>query len=479
VESALAVLVVDLDGTLTPIDTLVESVLQLVKQRPAALFSLPRALLGGRAAFKHWVAQQAGLDVDQLPWNTEFIEYLQLEHSRGRRIVLATAAHRGIAEAVFRRFAFFDDLLCSDREINLKGRYKLEAIQRLVGDHFIYAGDSGADLAVWRGAAAAILVGASSTTTAATRKLTRIEREFEHPAQSLQDWLRLLRVHQWLKNVLLFVPLLTAFSFFESQKWLAAGFAFIAFSIAASGTYILNDLWDLRADRAHPRKKFRPLASGRLQIVPAFAMSLLMIACSIGLAAVVSKGYLLALLCYLMLTVTYSWVLKYYVLLDVIILSTLYTLRIVAGALAVEVVVSSWLLAFSMFIFLSLALVKRCAELVSSEQDGRRAAYGRDYRVSDLVVLWPLGVGASLAAVVVFGLFISAPETTALYASPALLWLVAGAMIYWLARLWIKTCRSEMHDDPVVYAVKNSGSRLTIFGMVAAVIVARFLDVGL
>ena len=178
----------------------------------------------------------------------------------------------------------------------------------------------------------------------------------------------------------------------------------------------------------------------------------------------------MALLCYLMLTVTYSWVLKYYVLLDVIILSTLYTLRIVAGALAVEVVVSSWLLAFSMFIFLSLALVKRCAELVSSEQDGRRAAYGRDYRVSDLVVLWPLGVGAS---------FISAPETTALYASPALLWLVAGAMIYWLARLWIKTCRSEMHDDPVVYAVKNSGSRLTIFGMVAAVIVARFLDVGL
>lgn len=470
-----AILVVDLDGTLTPTDTLIESLLQMAKQHPGELWRLPISLLAGRAAFKHRVSQLGGLDVSLLPWNVELLDYLRLEHARGRRIVLATAAHQRIAEAVFRHLGFFDELLCTDAMVNLKGRNKLQAIRERVGNNFIYVGDSAADLEVWRGAVGAVIVGASAATTAAARTLTTIEREFFRPMIGALDWLRLLRLHQWLKNILIFIPLLTAFSFLDPGKWLAAILAFLAFSIAASASYILNDLWDLQSDRAHPRKKLRPLASARIAIPQAVALSVALLGLAVWLASLVSMGFLGVLLVYLALTTSYSWVLKNYVLLDVLMLATLYTLRIIAGSWAIHVETSSWLLAFSMFIFLSLALVKRCAELVVHEKLGQGATNGRDYRVGDLVVLWPLGIGAFLASVVVFGLFISAPDTTQRYAAPQLLWLVAVALIYWLARLWIKTARGEMHDDPLVYAIKDFGSRATITVMLSTVLLARFM----
>ncbi len=193
------------------------------------------------------------------------------------------------------------------------------------------------------------------------------------------------------------------------------------------------------------------------------------------LALTVSQGFFLMLLLYLVLTSAYSWGLKEYVLIDVLMLSLLYTLRILAGSVAVGIATTFWLLAFSVFMFLSLALVKRCSELVSYDQIGKAATRGRDYRVSDLAVLWPLGVGAALSAVVIFGLFISAPETQTRYATPHLLWLVAIGLIYWLARLWIKTSRGEMHHDPVIYAIKDRASRITILAIIITMLVAHFL----
>lgn len=252
--------------------------------------------------------------------------------------------------------------------------------------------------------------------------------------------------------------------------------AFLSFSFAASATYVVNDLWDLENDRAHPRKRHRPFASGRLPILRGLALAGCMLVVALVMAFAVSKGFLLMLLLYLMLTSSYSWALKEYVLIDVLMLSLLYTLRILAGSVAIGITTSSWLLAFSVFMFLSLALVKRCAELVSLDQHGVAGTRGRDYRVSDLVVLWPLGVGAALSAVVVFGLFISAPDTQARYVTPHMLWLVAIGLIYWLARLWIKTSRGEMHDDPVIYAIKDKGSRITVFAMVIATFGAHFLS---
>jgi 4-hydroxybenzoate polyprenyltransferase len=302
-----------------------------------------------------------------------------------------------------------------------------------------------------------------------------IEQEFESASAGMMAWMRALRVHQWMKNLLLLVPLLTAFSFTDLDKLSLVGLAFFAFSLAASATYVVNDLWDLTNDRAHPRKKMRPFAAAQLSILQGLGVALLLLVAGLILASLVSAGFLLMLLLYLVLTSAYSWVLKRYVLLDVLMLSILYTLRILAGSIAINVPASSWLIAFSVFVFFSLALVKRCAELVSLESSGMLVARGRDYRVSDLVVLWPLGVGAALCSVLVLGLFISSADTQSRYASPSILWLMMPGLIYWLARLWVKTSRGEMHDDPIVFAVKDGASSLTVLYMVATVLAAHFL----
>lgn len=470
-----ATLVVDLDGTLTPTDTLIESILQLVKRHPLDILRLPFWLLRGRAGFKDSVASRSSFAVHHLPYREPLLEYLRTERQKGRRIVLATAAHRNIADAVAKHLGLFDMVLASEGTRNLKGRTKLEAIQERVGEEFVYGGDSGADLPIWKAAKAAIIVGVSSSVAAAVRRDTPVEREFPRSHRGLAIWLRALRVHQWLKNLLLFVPLLTAFSFLEVDKLVVMLIAFLAFSLAASSTYLLNDLCDLENDRAHPRKRLRPFACAQIPIPQGIVAALGALAVALALAATVSQGFLLTLVLYLVLTSTYSLLLKEYVLLDVLMLALLYTLRILAGSVAVGITTSSWLLTFSAFIFLSLALIKRCAELLTMSQMGKEATSGRDYRVTDLVILWPLGTGAALCAVVVFGLFISAAETQLRYASPQLLWLVAIGLMYWLARLWIKTVRGEMDDDPLIFALQDLGSRMTILAMIATMLTAHFM----
>lgn len=471
-------LVVDLDGTLTPTDTLVESLVKVLKQSPMNLLRLVLWLMKGRAGFKEAIAAHAGISAEHLPYRESFLDYLRKERTKGRQIVLATAAHRSIANGVAKHLGLFDLVLATEAGHNLKGKVKLHAIREKVGKDFVYAGDSRADLPIWKAAQAAVLVAVSGSTAEAVRKSVPIEREFQDDGAGLAVWLRALRVHQWLKNLLLFVPLLTAFSFADISKVMGIALAFLAFSLAASATYMVNDLWDLENDRAHPRKRLRPFASAQLPILNGLAVAVVALLLALVLAFTVSTGFFLMLLLYLVLTSAYSWVLKEYVLIDVIMLSLLYTLRILAGSVAVSITTSSWLLAFSVFMFLSLALVKRCAELVSLSESGVAAPRGRDYRVTDLVVMWPLGVGAALSAVLVFGLFISAPETQIRYGTPQILWLVAIGLIYWLARLWVKTSRGEMHDDPVVYAIKDRGSRVAIFGMIVVMLAAHFLRLG-
>ena len=470
--------VVDLDGTLTPADTLVESVLQLIKKSPLNLLRLPLWLLKGKAAFKEAVAARSNIAAEHLPYFEPLLAYLRGEKENGRRIILATAAHKNIAQGVSTYLGLFDDVIATDGVRNLKGRVKLEAIQERIGGEFVYAGDSQADIPIWKAAKGAVLVRVLSGVTETVRRAVPIEREFPRENIGVAIWLHALRVHQWLKNLLLFVPLLTAFSFMEVGKLSTMAVAFLAFSFAASATYIVNDLWDLNNDRAHPRKRLRPFASAKIPILQGImvAWGALVLACFLALT--VSQGFFLMLLLYLVLTSAYSWVLKEYVLIDVVILSLLYTLRIIAGSVASGIATSSWLLAFSGFIFLSLSLVKRCSELVSLNQFGKEATRGRDYRFTDLVVLWPLGVGSALSAVVVFGLFIDAPETQARYATPRLLWFVAIGLIYWLARIWIKASRGEMHDDPLIYAITDHGSRITVLVIIATMLTAHFLALG-
>ncbi|MEX5745636.1 UbiA family prenyltransferase [Massilia sp. X63] len=474
--SASIPLVVDLDGTLTPTDTLVESVLLLAKQSPFDLLRLPLWLARGREVMKAEVAARVSLAPEQLPYRQDLLDYLRQEKAGGRQIVLATAAHRAIADGVAGHLGLFDRVLASDGSRNLKGSNKLAAIRAEVGPDFAYAGDSAADLAVWEGAQAAVLVGASRAVSSAVRRRHPVEKEFSRPAAGPATWRKALRMHQWAKNLLLFVPLLTAFSFYP-EDLATMLLAFLCFSGAASATYIANDLWDLGNDRRHPRKKLRPFASGALPITSGVAAATLLLAGAFGLAFAINTGFAAMLLAYVVLTTAYSWWLKERVLIDVLVLSMLYTMRIVTGSVAVGIHTSAWLLAFSLFVFLSLALVKRCSELQLMQQRGQAGAHGRDYRVVDLAVLWPMGLASALAAVVVLGLFINAPETEQRYASPVLLWGLAGLMIYWLGRLWIKTARGEMDDDPVLYALKDRGSRMAVGLMAVIAVCARSFDI--
>lgn len=470
----LATLIVDLDGTLTPANTLHESIILLIKKSPWNLLRLPLGLLRDRGRCTYSPASHVSISAENLPYCESLLAFLRREKERGRRIILAAAVDKLIVEGISMHLGVFDEVLATDAGYGANSREKLAAIQEMVGGEFVYAGDSRADIPIWNASKSAILVGASSRVAAFVRRKIPIEHEFAHEGASVGIWLRAIRVHQWLKNLLLFVPMVTAFSFLEFENLATMSIAFFAFSLAASATYIVNDLWDLENDRAHPRKRYRPFAIARISVLQGIIAAAGCLVFAFVLALAVSWPFVLMLLLYLALTTTYSWVLKSYVLIDVIMLSLLYTLRILAGAVAIEIATSSWLLAFSVFMFLSLALVKRCSELVSLGQVGKEATTGRDYRVTDLVVLWPLGVGAALSAVVIFGLFISAPETQVRYATPQLLWLVAIGLIYWLARLWIKTARGAMHDDPVVYAIKDRASCITIIAMLATMLAAHF-----
>ncbi|MBR7971794.1 UbiA family prenyltransferase [Burkholderia vietnamiensis] len=470
-------LVVDLDGTLITSDTLMESVIRAVKHRPANLLRLPFWLIGGRASFKSKVAGQVDFRAETLPYRQSLVEYLVREREAGRRIVLATAAHRSIAERVNAHLGLFDVVIATTGTTNLKSEAKLAGIRQRVGDDFVYAGDSKADVPIWTGAKGAILAGVAPGIAADVRGKIPIEREFSNERVGLSTWLKALRVHQWLKNLLLFVPILTAFAFFDAAKVATLVLAFLSMSLAASATYIGNDLWDLDNDRRHPRKRNRAFANGTLSITQGLRAAALLLVLAFVLAFAVSPGFTGMLALYLALTTAYSWRLKSVVLLDVIVLSLLYTHRIVAGAIAADIPVSRWLLAFSVFAFLSLALVKRCSELVVLRQTGRRASAGRDYRVDDLEVLWPFGIGASLAAVVVFGQFINAPETVARYTVPHLLWFVQIGLVYLFGKLWIATVRGVMHDDPVIHIVENRGCFGMLCIMVALVLAAHFLPV--
>lgn len=468
-------LVVDLDGTLTPTDTLVELAIKAVKHQPLTAFKLPLWLLKGRARFKQLLAEDAGryFDAASLPYNEALLGYLRAEKARGRPLSLATAADQGIALRIAAHLGLFEQVLASDGSHNLKGDNKRRLIERTIGKPFAYAGDQVADLPIWKAAASAVLVGVPPQLESLVRAHCPVERRFARPGAGLGTWLRTLRAHQWIKNVLLFVPLLTAFSLFDPAKVTTMALAFVAFSLVASATYIVNDLIDLDSDRAHPRKRSRPLASAQIGLVTGALVSVVLLAAGLAIAALVSMPLLLTLLCYLALTSAYTWLLKRYVVIDVVMLSVLYTLRILAGSVAVSVQVSAWLAAFSLFIFLSLALVKRCSELVSLRQAGASMSKGRDYLVDDLPILQPLGVGAALSAVVVFGLFINAEDTQLRYESPQLLWGAAVVMIYWLARLWIKTGRGQMHDDPIIYSMTNFNSLTCILVMVAITVLAQ------
>lgn len=457
------VIAVDLDGTLALTDTLHESVLALARTKPFMLFLLPFWLIRGLAHLKLKVAENSALDVTTLPYNAPFIDWLKDQKANGKKIVLCTAASERIAQAVYEHLGFFNDVIASDEYTNLKSNNKRNALQERYGERgYDYAGNSNADLEVWTGASHAIVVNASRKLQFKASKVATVSRIFSPESVGISDWLKAIRLHQWLKNLLLFVPLLAAHQFDNIQSLATLAIAFVSFSLIASSVYITNDLLDLESDRRHQRKRHRPFASAKLPIAIGIAIAPLLIGCGIILGVMVGTDFLVVLLLYLFITVVYSLVLKRVVLVDCLTLAILFTIRIIAGAAAASLSLSFWLLAFSVFIFLSLALVKRYAELmvVQLKAGESGVAHGRGYVVSDASLLQALGVSSGYISVLVVALYLRSEDVVPLYAQPMAIWFALPIILFWVSWVWLKAARGEMHDDPIVFAVKDKVSLL-------------------
>lgn len=462
-------LYVDLDGTLTPTDTLYESMLLFVRLNPLNLLRLLAWLPQGKAGFKHRLADAVRPDPARLPYHEPFVQHLREAHAQGRPLVLASAADARIVAEVAAHVGVFHDTLGTHGGSggpNLSRAHKRAAIDahaRAAGhEQWAYAGNSRDDLAVWEGASEAIAVNTPAAVQAALQQRHPQAQVFERAPLSLKTVLRAIRIKQWSKNALLFVPLLAAHSL-DPAAWGAVLLAFLSFGLCASATYLVNDLLDLPSDRVHRIKRHRPLAAGAISIPAAVVLGTGMIAVAFGLAWAVSAGFAAMLLLYTVTTLAYSLHLKRLPLIDVLVLAALYTLRIGAGAIAAQVELSNWLLAISMFLFLSLALVKRCAELEEIVAEDTPMAPGRGYQPRDLVSLRAMGMAAGFLAVMVLTLYIDSQKGREHYHQPEWLWAAAPLALLWVMRIWLKTGRRELHgEDPLQFALRDGFTWLLV-----------------
>jgi 4-hydroxybenzoate polyprenyltransferase/phosphoserine phosphatase len=457
-------LVLDLDGTLLRTDTLAETLLRLAASDPLALADAAAALRHGRAAFKQHVAAAQPIDAAALVYNDEVLALAQAARATGRPVYLVTAADQAIADAVAGHLGIFDGVYGSDGTRNLKGAAKSAFLVDRFGEGgFDYAGDAAADLAVWRHAATAIVVdpapGLLRRVQAACGNVQVLGRA-PTTMQRVRTWARALRVHQWAKNILVFLPVIAAHrTGFAALAQAAIGF--VAFSLCASSVYVLNDLLDLPHDRLHPSKRRRPFASGALKLNQAPPMIAACLGGGFLLALTLNPRFLLMLTVYYACTVTYSFGLKRKPVWDVMMLAGLYTLRVFAGSAATGIVISPWLLAFSMFLFFSLAVVKRQTELVQHLRSGKTEKLsGRGYLPEDLGMLSAMAASSGYMAVLVMALYVNSGDVLPLYRHPAALWTLCPVLLFWVSRVLMLAHRGTLHDDPVVFALRDRVSLL-------------------
>lgn len=458
-------LAVDMDGTLIRTDTLHESLLVLARTKPLLLPRLPIWLArGGRAGFKRKVAESVTPNVDSLPVNQGFVDWLGGQRLGGRRLVLVTAADSSLATRIADRVGVFDDVLASDGVLNLSGSRKAGILVERFGEGgYDYAGNSRADVEVWRHARRAIIVNPNRDVATRAAAVAEVETEFPSTPVGARTWLWMLRAHQWLKNVLVALPLIAAHERPTPDVILGVLLAFAAMSMCASAVYVVNDLVDLEHDRLHVRKRTRPFASGRMPLWVGIVAAPTLFGTSVWLATIVNMRFLAWLLVYVAVTTAYSFALKRLAILDCLVLALLYTLRVVAGAAATQITLSFWLLALCVFVFLSLAFLKRYAELLVHTRNSHGAPEGgalsgRGYSAVDSQLVQMLGVASGFAAVLVFAMYLDSPSVRVQYLTPEILWAGVLVLLYWLSWLWLKANRGEMHDDPVIFAAKDRTS---------------------
>ena len=472
--SKICPLVVDLDGTLLRSDLLLESALRLIRQRPSLALLMPLWLLRGRAYLKQRIFRLIHLDVSHLPLHEAFLSWLRDEKARGRRLVLATASDHEQACSTVQSLRLFDTVLGSDGRRNLKGRQKLERIVEVCGEEFDYAGNSRADLAIWRACQGAVLVNAPRGLERSARRAGNVVRVFPRPVTDFRDILGAMRCYQWVKNLLLCVPAITSHTIFDVPVAGKTALAFFAFALCASAGYILNDLLDLEEDRRHKTKKNRALASGRVAIGAGFLLAILCLTASASIARFLPIAFTTALTTYIALSVSYSVFLKRLLVVDVLALAVLYTLRVVAGGFATGIVLSPWLLSFAFFLFLSLAFAKRAADLVQHRQDHQRILPGRGYLTTDLEAVSIAGMCGGFLSALVLTLYINSESVQLLYRRPGLLWGLQPILLYYLTRLWVICRRGDLTEDPIEYTAREPSTYGAAFLAIVVMLAATF-----
>jgi 4-hydroxybenzoate polyprenyltransferase len=426
-----------------------------MRSHPATVLKIPGWLLrGGKAHVKAQVASIVLLDAARLPYNLPLLHFLNEQHQSGRPLYLATGADISLANRVAQHLDIFSGVLASDGATNMVGSHKLAGLQSQF-PQFDYIGNAIPDLPALLHSRRAYTANPTLGLLASIKaKGLPIERSFDDKGAFFPKVIRAIRVHQWAKNVLLFLPLLLSHKI-SWQTAVPAIAAFFCFSFIASANYIVNDLLDIESDRHHATKRFRPFAAGDLPIFTGLAIALALVAATCILLPRLPIDFTLWLLVYVVATSAYSFFLKRVPLVDVLLLAGLYTLRMQAGGSATETLISPWLSSFAVFLFLSLAMVKRFSELANLRDRGVSTTHGRGYVVSDLEQIRSFGTASAYAAVVVFSLYISRPDVGALYRHSGRLWLIVPFMLYWLHRVWLLASRGELDDDPVIFAIRD------------------------
>ncbi len=465
-------LIVDMDGTLLKTDMLYESANNFIIQRLFSVFYLLYWLFKGKGHLKAQLAKTSQVDATVLPYNSNLITFLEQQKATGRTIILATASHRLLADSIAQHLGLFDEVMATEGAINLKSHSKRDLlVERFGKKGFDYIGNDHADLPVWENSHKAYIVSNSPSLIKKVRNShSDVEVIVSEKPSILYITVKTLRVHQWVKNLLIFVPSLAAHQF-NVEHITELFIAFTVFCLTASSVYVLNDLIDVTHDRYHHRKRKRPFAAGNLSLLTGWMLwpTLLIIAAVIA-ALKLPMFFCVILAAYFIVTVAYSLRLKQVAIVDVITLAVLYTLRIIAGAVAISIPLSFWLLSLSIFIFLSLAFIKRYSELYLSRQAGRHVQVkGRGYVHEDLEIISSMGIGAGYLAVLVLALYVQDPHTTELYHHPKFIWLACPLLLYWISRAWLITARGRMHDDPIIFAIKD-----TISWLVAACFMGVF-----
>lgn len=465
-------LVVDLDGTLVASDTLYELFFSALKKNALLLFLIPFWMIKGKAALKRFLVIHSGLDVKNLPYNGPFLDWLREQHFSGRILILCTGSDKFLAEQIAQHIEIFSEVYASDGSINLTGLNKANFLERKFGaGGFDYAGNSHVDLHVWKKARKAILVNSSLGLQHEAKNVCDVDKIFMVNRSNLKEFLREIRLYQWLKNVLLFVPLIASHQITNIELWSPLLLAFLSFGFCASSVYVLNDLLDLENDRRHPRKCNRPFSSGTLPILCGVATIPIFLLCSGLLAYFVGVNFLFLLIVYFALTCSYSFGFKKIAIIDCLILAILYTLRIIAGTIAIGAPISFWLLAFSVFIFLSLAFVKRYAELRMSFLVDDEKDLGRGYYKSDASLIRDMGVTSGYASALVLSLYLNSEVVLKLYKLPEAVWIAVPIILFWISWMWLNVHRGNMHDDPLIFAVKDRTSQLAGLAFLAVILV--------